>query len=140
MLSVTVDRTTLALTPLVIGSDPSAGLWIPEGGLGRIGTTWRRTRVGSPFTNRSVQTRAVLDDDTIPLSVYAQAASSAALDTLKDEVEAAFYQWAYDLTVTEDGVAKVFSVDCADVKWNDYDSGMTSAFLAQGSLSIPVGA
>lgn len=138
MLSVAITRTALSLGALTIDDQPkSVGLWIPEDGLGRVGKSWRRRTVSSPFINGSVQVGAVLDDGSIPLALYAQAATTAALRTLQDEVEAALFQWSFDLTIAEDGQADTYSCDCADVAWNAYDSGMTRAHLARATVTIP---
>lgn len=137
MLSVTVDRTSLALGALTIADDPSAGLWLPEDGLTRPARSWARTTVSSPFLHGSVQTRAFLEHTQLNLSVYARAASTAALVALMDEVDAAFSQFVYDVTLTVDGSAKSYLCDCADVAWGDVDSGMAKAFMARATLTVP---
>lgn len=137
MLSVTIDRTALSLTDLVIADDPTTGLWLQENGQGRPGKLWRRTLVSSPFGHGSVQTQATLEQASIPLTIYAQAASTAALRTMKATLEAALHQWIYSLTLTEDGQAETFECDCADVSWGDFDSGMTRAHLARATVTIP---
>lgn len=137
MISVTIDRTTLSLTALVIGNDPTTGLWLPEDGIGRPAKLWRRKTVTSNFIHGAVQTHAVLEQATIPLTVYAQAATSAALKTLQDTLETALSQWVYDATLTEDGVARTFECDCADVSWGEFDSGMTRAHMARATVTIP---
>lgn len=140
MISVTVDRATLALPNLVIGVDASTGIWLPEDALTEPGRVWRRTRASSPWMDRSVQTRATLEDGDVRLTVYVQGATTAARKTKQAEVNAAFGQFVYDLTVTEDGQATVYKVGCADVTWNDFDSGMTRAFIARATIVAPLDA
>lgn len=140
MISVTVERTLLELPALVIPGYPTAGLWIPEDGLGSPAQTWRRTKATSPFMHRSVQTRAVLEDADVRLTVCVQAATTAARKTLQAEVEAAFHQALFDLTITEDGEGTVYPVVCADLTWNDFDSGMTRAHLSRAVITAPLDA
>lgn len=137
MLSVSVDRTDLGLAALVFAA-PSTGLWVPEDGLVWPEKRWTRSAASSPFTHGSVQTRATLEQATMQLTVYLSAASAAALRTLKAEVEAAFFQWVYDVTVTEDGEAVTYTADCGDVSWGPFDSGMTRAHLARATVTAPV--
>ncbi|MGZ5410429.1 MAG: hypothetical protein ACXWDJ_10585 [Aeromicrobium sp.] len=137
MISLTIDRTALSLPDLVISNDPTDGLWLPEDGFGRPGKVWRRTSVSSPFIHGSVQTRAVLEQASIPVAVFAQGVTTAALRTLQAELEAALSQWIFEATVTEDGSATTFECDCADVSWNEFDSGMTRSHLARATVTIP---
>lgn len=137
MISLSIDRTALSLAALVIADDPSTGLWIAEDGFGRPGRLWRRTSVSSPFIHGSVQTRATLEQASIPVTIYAQGATTAALRTKMAELDDALSQWIYDVTITEDGQATTFECDCADVSWNEFDSGMTRAHLARATVTIP---
>lgn len=137
MLSVSVDRTDLGLAALVF-DDPASGLWVPEDGLVWPEKRWTRTSVSGPFVHGSVQTRATLEQATMQLTVYVSAATSAALRTLQAEVEAAFFQWVFDVTITEDGQATTCTADCADVSWGPFDSGMTRAHLARATVTAPV--
>jgi hypothetical protein len=136
-LSLTIDRTALTLADLVIGNDPTAGLWLPEDGFTRPAKAWRRTTVTSPFAHGSVTTQATLEQASINVTVYAQAATTAALRTLQDELEAALYQWIYSATITEDGQALTYECDAADIGWGEFDSGMTRAHLARATVTIP---
>ena len=136
MISLSIDRTSLSLTPLVIGNYPD-GLWLPESGLGRPSKQWRRETVRSRFVHGDVQTQATLEHSSLPFTIYAQAATTAALRTLQDELEAALFQWAFDATGTEDGEALTYACDCADVSWGDFDSGMVRAHIAKATVTIP---
>jgi hypothetical protein len=137
MLSVTVDRTSLGAAALSIPDFPTAGLWIPEDGLSRPGKTWTKQTATSPFTHGTVTTRAKLEQATINLSVYAQGVSTAAVVALQDEVEAAFAQFAYTVTITLDGSAKSYVCDPADLSWGDLLSPEAKAFMARATLTIP---
>ena len=137
MLSVSVDRTSLGAAALVVPDFPTAGLWIPEDGMGRPARTWNRTTVTSPLTHGSVTTRATLEETSIPLSVYAQGASTAAVAALQDTVEAAFAQFLYTVTITLDGVAKAYECYPADLSWGDILAPEAKAYLARATLTIP---
>lgn len=138
MLSITVDRSSLSKSDLVITDYPTGGLWLPEDGLGRPGKSWRRTYATSPWVHGSVQTQATLDQSSQPLSIYAQGTTTAALRTLQAEVEEAFFQFVFPLTITEDGESQVWECDSADISWGDLDSGLTAAHLARATVTIPV--
>jgi hypothetical protein len=83
------------------------------------------------------QTSAVLEVTEVALTVGARAASAAALDDYRTEIEDAAFQWAFTLTVVEDGVTTVYSCDCADITWNAYQAGMADGLVSTATLSIP---
>ena len=135
MLSVSIDRASLSLAALVIGDQPTAsGLWLAAAS--RADGDFRRTYAASPFSRR-VQTGAILDGSDLGLVIYAQAATSAALTTLRDEVSAALQQFYFPLTVTEDGEAVTYGCDCTNPHWNDHDPGMAAAHLSSATVTIP---
>ena len=137
MISLTIDRSALTLADLVIGTDPTSGLWLPEDGFTRPGKAWRRTVVTAPFTHGGVQTQAALEQASINVTVYAQGATTSALRTKQNELEDALFQWIYSATITEDGQALTYECDCADVGWGEVDSGMVRAHLARATVTIP---
>ena len=132
MLSATISRTPSDLT--IDNEVTEAGFWLDE--VSRPAFDYRRTYASSPFT-RAVQTSAVKDGGTLEVVLYAKAATSAALATLRAELEDAVGQFFFTLTVTEDGVATVYDCDCAAVSWNSHDAGMASAHIARAVLTIP---
>lgn len=136
MLTVAISRTSLSLADLTIGDYPGT-LWLPNDGLERPAMTWVRQTASSPFTHGTVTTRAKLDQSSIPLTIKAKATTTALLVAAMDEVEAAFSQLAYTVTITLDGQSKAYVCDPADVAWGQVDSGMSKAFMAQATVSIP---
>lgn len=132
-LSLSVD---LESGTFDVDNTPGPGVWLSS--VTRAAKVWRRIRASSPFTHGSTQTHAVLEDAQIDVVLYAEAASAAALDALKDEVEAAFGQFVFTMAVTEDGVVKTYTCDCADITWNPHDEGMARRLIAQATLNIPV--
>lgn len=131
MLSVSIATDG---SPLVF-DDPSTGLWVES--LTRAGKTWRRSYSSSPFHHGDTLTAATLAQEQMVASVYLSAASSAALQTLREAVEDAFSQFVFDMTVTEDGVTKVYTCDISDVAWDARDEGMVGAHLARATVTIP---
>ena len=71
------------------------------------------------------------------LTIYAQGVTTAGLRGRQVELEDALGQWNFDLTITEDGQARTYDADCADVTWGELDSGMVRAHMARATVSIP---
>lgn len=141
MTTISIDRTGLSLAPLVIDSDPFTGsLYLPEEGL--VWPAFDTRRLYAPDSNHAAGRTllaAVQDAAELPLTVYAQGASGAALEAAKAELEAAVAQWSYDLTLTVDSVAHTYHAEIVlGVPWGPIDSGMVAAHLARTSFSIPL--
>jgi hypothetical protein len=141
MLSVSFDRTALSLSALTITETPGGSYWLPE-----QGAEWPRFSRRKEYApavrylgGRTLLAR-VADVGTLPLTVYARAASGSALDTLKAALQTAVDQWMYDLTLTIDGVAVTYTAECVDddIAWGEVDSGMVKAHLARGTVAIPL--
>jgi hypothetical protein len=135
-LSVTISRTPTDLTMPGIGTDVSAGLFVQS--VTRPGRTWRRSRVTADWLDGAPQVSAVLDITEVALTVAARAATAADLQALRDDLDDAVSQWSFLLSLTEDGVTRTYSADCADVTWQPYQRGMAAALVATASLTIPV--
>ena len=139
MLSVSIDRTSLSLSALVITDLPGATYRLPEDGMGRPAIAQRRTYAGnSAWLNGSTLISATKEQASLPLVIYTEAASSATLDTQMTALEAALGQFVYNVTVTVDGVAKVWRGDPADISWGEVDSGLVRAKMCRASVTIPV--
>jgi hypothetical protein len=127
--------------PLVIGDHPDdgTGLWLPENGLGRPSFSFRYKSAPESDVDPGRELLAYTENqDDLPFTVYAKAASSAALATLKASLDAALAGTGA-ITVTEDGVATVYADRWpAKAKWNDYDSGFANAYLASATCTVPV--
>lgn len=141
MTTLSIDRTSLALAPLVITSNPfGAALYLPEEGL--VWPVFETRRHYAPDSNHEAGRTllaAVRGAAELPLTVYATAASGAALETAKAELEAAVAQWSYDLTLTVDSVAHTYHAEIVlDLPWGAIDSGMVAAHMARTSFSIPL--
>src|SRR5688500_13242267 len=126
-LEVSIDRTALSLSALVLPSIPAsataAALWLPEEGIDRplfgyrLGYAPHRayTDVRPPLT-------AALGDGVLNLVVYARGTDATALDTQRDLLTAALAQWAFDLTVTVGGVAETYEAWPCRPAWGLADS------------------
>lgn len=140
LLSVTFDRTSLGLSPLVITGDPYAGaLHLPEDGVERVGRVIRRTYApASAYVPGRVLLAAVEDAGTLPLSIYAHGDTAAEVEAAMAELEAAASQFAYDITLEVDGVTQTWAADPELPQWGAIDVGMVRAHLVRASISIPV--
>lgn len=140
MLSVAFSRAALSLPDLTIGDHPGDGsLYLNEDGVGAVGWDFRRSYAPDSgwFSGKGLLA-AVRDASTLPLTIYAHAASSAALDAARAELGAAAAQWSYTVTVTVDGIATAYNCEPAIPQWGPVDSGMVRARLARCQLVIPV--
>lgn len=140
-ISVAFTRTALTLPTLTVTNTPGGTYWIPE-----EGTEWprfgrRKTHAPpSPYVAGRVLLARVTDVGTLSLTVYASAATTSALEDAKAALQAAVDQWTYTLTLTVDGDAQAFTAECCDdeITWGEVDSGMVRAFIARGSVVIPL--
>ena len=136
MLELSIDRAGLTLPALAF--DTPGVRWVPEDGISYPAKRWRREYADARNLHGSVLVRATLEHAAIAGTLYVQAADAAALKTAKAEVEAAFGQFFYEVTITEDGLSTTYSADPADMDWGSVDSGMSRAHLARATVNIPV--
>lgn len=141
-LTVTLDRgpdddaLVIRQTPPPSGQ---AGLWVPSDGVQRPTRGVRRTYApDSAYFPGRVLLAAVEDASTLPLVIYAGADTSAALEALIDELEAATTQFAYDLTLSIDGQDRTWLADPELPQWGEVDPGMVAAHMARASIVIPL--
>lgn len=107
--SVSIDRTSLSLSPLVIDTAAASTYRLGDGGLSRPVMTPRETKAPESRYYAGSELLAVTREQTaLHLGVIIQAASSAALNTAVQALDDALWQFAYDVTVTVDGVVKVW--------------------------------
>ena len=136
---VSIDRTSLSLSALVIGSAYNAtGIWLDPDGLIRPAKTWSRNYATARDWNGAVQTDARLEQSAYALTVYLSGSSTANVETLYTTLETALYQFTFTMTVTVDGTARVWTADCADVTPAPYTFGMVGNFLQLVAVTIPV--
>lgn len=137
--AVSIDRTSLGLSPLLVSDDGTGTFSLTDVGLGRPETMPRITYAGtSPWLHGSTPVSAVRDNSTLPMQLLVQAASTSALDAAMADLDAALWQFEYLTTTAHDG--KVWR--CWPAAWN-VDGGNTiyarrSGFLEVVNITIPV--
>lgn len=140
--SLTINRVAsgLAITNLVIGTTFASGsLYLPEDGLTRPDMDYRRGYApDSSYVPGRTLLAAVLEASTLPVTIYARAASTSALRTLEATLTAALAQWAYDVTLTVDGQSETWTGEPTRPAFGPVDSGMVRAFISRAALTIPI--
>lgn len=140
MWSATFDRTSLSLSPLVIGSNP----YLDDFHMAEDDATWpsfkmrRAYAPDSDFVEGKQLLTAVRDAGEIALTIYAHTSTTALLVTAMDKLEAATSQFTYDFTLTVDGVARTYVAHAELPKWGALDSGMVKAHLMKATITIPL--
>jgi hypothetical protein len=141
-ISVTFDRTVLSLADLTITGTPGGDFWLPEDGVEWPRFPRRKDRAPASryLSGPGALLGRVADLGTFPLPVYVGGDTSAEVETNKAIIQAAVDQWSYELTLTVDGAAQVFTAECVDdeIAWGEIDSGMVRAHICRGSVAIPL--
>lgn len=137
--TVSLDRTSLSLSALAITDDGST-YQLKQDGLSRPAMTWRFTTMpDSADIHGTENVAAARERTTIPLEVIVKSTSSSALNTAVVALETALSQWAYDVTVTVDGVAQVWHAAPAAWSFSQPTSpGMVAQFFTLMTITIPV--
>jgi hypothetical protein len=139
--SISIGRTSLSLSALSVADDIAGTYVLRKDGLGRPGVTWRLTPMpNSVDVHGAEYIAAVKDETTLVLGVIIQSDSSADLDTAINALLDAVSQFSYTVTVTVDGVGKVWTA--APASWA-FDGGyVNDAMVLQHvnmvTLTIPV--
>jgi len=136
--TVSIDRSSLSLSALAIASTYQTGLYLADQGLGRPAKTWVRNYATARDWNGAVPVDARLDQSSVALSIYIQGTSTSDLESRYAALEAALYQFTYNLTVTVDGTAKVWAAEAADITPAGYDVSFTLQYLQLVAVTIPV--
>lgn len=138
-LSLSIDRTSLALSALTLSGSAPAGDGIVIASLGRPAFQARLVQAPpSDVMPGRVTLGAVKDQGTLPLTVHVLASSSASRASLEQELEEALFQFAYDVTLTIDGSAQTFAADPCVPQWGDLLYGDVRQFTSTASIVIPV--
>lgn len=139
--SVSVDRTSLSLSALSIADVVSGTYLLQKDGLGRPATMQRLTSMpDSADVHGTEYIAAAKEESSFVLKVIVQASTSSALDTAITALQDALSQFAYDITVTVGGVAKVWHASPAS--WSFGDGYVVDAMVLQHfelmTFTIPV--
>lgn len=122
MLTITLDRASLDLDPLIItgsrATTPS-GIWVPEGGLQQLPSPEpRRTYPPeSAYVSRRRALAVVLDGTDLIFVARLQGTDEDPLTARHAELEAAVSQYFYPVTVDVDGVAMSGEGECTWPTW-----------------------
>jgi len=141
-LSLTIDRTALSLAPLVIPGTPTTDnpFWIPKGGIGRPDFTMRLGYApDSRWVPGKVLLDAVLEASSLPVTVWIdRVANLAELQTSRRELEAAFSQFTYTVTVTVGGQVESWQADPTWPAWGSLRHELVDELVDRADLVIPV--
>ena len=102
--TLSIDRTSLSLTPLVLSGVDDASVWGVLAGWQMPGKDAVVIRASSPLTHGSTPTHWKWQDAVMSGEVAAQAASTGALAAAIADLEAAIGRLEYDVEVTRNGV------------------------------------
>ena len=141
MLSVTFDRTSLGLEPLVITSDPEAGVfYLTEKDCGWPQFTMRRTySPDSEVISGRRLLAATSEQGTLPLGIGVHGDQLSDVLAAMDELTDATTQFSYDLTLVVDGVTiGTYSAQPEYPNWGSLDSGFVRANRNEGTVTIPI--
>jgi hypothetical protein len=137
--SLTFDRTSLSLSPLIVGLfTPSATYFLPEDGITWPAFTMRRTYAPDGDVPGKQKLAAVPDQGPCQVAVYVQSDTTANLHAAMDALDAAATQWSYDLTITDNGVARTYQADPEFPQWGQLETAMSLGVLARATITIPV--
>lgn len=124
-------------TPLVIAHNGTT-FRITEDGIGRPARKWRFSNMpDSDSVHGTEHTSASLDESDLPLRVLVKSTTTSGLEAALDELELALSQFDYEVTVTIDGVSRVWGASPADSAAS-LDSGQAFAHLSTVTVTIPV--
>lgn len=141
MLSVTFDRTSLGLEPLVIDNDPEAGSYfLTERDCTWSSFTMRRTYApDSEVVAGKQMLAATKEQGTVGLGVLIHGADMAAAKAAMDELTDATTQFSYTLTLVVNGVTiGAYKADPEAPNWGVLDSGDVKASMVKGTITIPI--
>lgn len=135
---VAINRDSLGLGELVIGTEPNTDYWLPEDGIGAPGYQHRRSYASAAYVHGDLQTTAVLEQSSLPLSIYIGGSTTAQLRNRTEALVAALRQFYFTVTVTVDDYAETWACDCADIGAASYVPGEVVAHIARREVTIPV--
>lgn len=135
---VAIDRSSLSLPDLIIDTNPNTDYWLPEDGIGAPGYTHRRSYATASYVHGDLQTAAVLEQSTLPLSIYIGGSTTAQLRNRTEALVTALTQFYFTATLTVDDYAETWGCDCADIGAATYLPGEVTAYLARREVTIPV--
>lgn len=141
-LSVTIDRTALSLSALVIPGTPTDGnpFWIPQDGIGRPDFAMR---LGYAPESRWVSGKhlldAVVEASSIPLAVQIDRVDDVGeLQDARRELEAAVSQFTYTVTIAVGGESETWQADPTWPAWGPWRHEYVDVLIDRADIVIPV--
>lgn len=139
MTLVSIDRTSLSLGSLDIGTIPGAAYWLPEDGITEPDFDQRQTFADdSPDVAGSLLVQSVPAIGSLALKVYTTAADADTLKAQKRALEAAVGQFSYSVTLTLVGAPDTYNALPGKVSWGQLDSGQVASLIAVAAVTIPL--
>lgn len=138
-VSVSIDRTSMSLAPLVI-SDDGAVYRFTEDGLGYVVTSVRVTSMpDSVDVDGSEPVTFSREATGLPLRFHVQGTSTATLHTAVAALEAALFRLRYEVTRTVDGVSTTYEGGPAALSpvRSFVDHGVLAAHFDTFAVTIP---
>ena len=139
--TVSIDRTSLSLGALSIGTDRTGTYCLTINGLGDPEMVWRfGTMPNSDAIHGREVTSAALEQSSLALEVAVQGTTSSDLRTKRVALTTALSQFTYTVTVTVDGVAQTWACDPANwsVSGGTVPHAHQDQFVQVMTLTIPV--
>lgn len=138
--TVSISRTALALTALVIADDGAEPYSLTATGLGRPEITPRNTYApDSRYINGSELVAVTREQSALPLEVLVQADSAVTLHNAIAALDDAIWQFTYTVTITVGGVAQVWtcSPGVLNTVSGTVDHGHADQHMAVVALALP---
>lgn len=139
--SISIDRGSLSLSPLVIHGRKADGLmWFRSGDL--IAPDWAIRPAYAPDSDwvpgRQLLS-GVMDQAVLAVVVtIGPAADAATLAAGRALLEAALNQLVYPITLTVDGVGETWNAERSAVSYGDLSARVSPLFTDYAALQIPV--
>ena len=136
-LSISIDRTSLGLGPLVFSGNDDANVWGILPGYQQPGLEPETRVATSPFTHGEVATRFKWRQAMHQFDAFPSVASAAAMTTAENEVRAALGRLSYTVTVNNNGQVTTWDAQPGSfvpspIDWPELD-GLYPAY----SITIP---
>ena len=139
MTTITVVRESIELEDLVIPETcaESSGFWLGQEVIRPTFVPRYRYAPDSDFVAGRQLMGAVRDQGLLTFSVYLRAENAVARETLKQELEDAFWQFSYQVKFN-DGVEVTYAADPAIPNWGALVPAHERLAVAVGILSVPI--
>jgi hypothetical protein len=136
-LTISLDRTSLSLSPLVLSGVTDTNVWGILPGFQLPGQVPRVTYAESPFVHGAVAVGSTYQQAVLGFSVFPRVADAAALSTAVAGLRAALGQFAYTATVAWNGDTSTWECDPGSLTPQPVDLPELRANAPVYEVSIP---